>query len=117
MPTAPLTVFIVTGLAVCFLFGRFNLRTFAFVRGIQAIAKRQGDTWDFYGNVERMSAFVLRPEKLREPLDSEEMRVAKERLLDHRKTMWRTLFTGWAIMLLGFICAIAVPLGTALLSR
>jgi Na+-transporting NADH:ubiquinone oxidoreductase subunit NqrB len=114
MPTAPLIVFIVIGLAVCFLFGRFNFRTFSFVRGIQDIARRQGSTWDFYGNVERMSAFVLKPEKLLEPLDSD---AAKQRLLDHRKTMWRTIFTGWAIMLLGFVCAIAVPIGTALLSH
>jgi hypothetical protein len=113
MPNAPLIVIIVTGLAVLFLGGRFNLRTFSFVRGIQDIAKRQDTTWEFYGNVERMSAFVLKPEKLRDPLDSDEMRAAKEILLEHRKTMWRVIFTGWAIMLLGFICAI----GTALLSR
>lgn len=113
MPNAPLIVFIVTGLAVLFIVGRFNLRTLSFVREIQDTAKRQGTTWEFYGNVERMSAFVLKPEKLLEPLDSDEMRAAKEMLLEHRKTMWRGLFTGWAIMLLGFICAI----GAALLSR
>ena len=113
MPNAPLIVIIVTGLAVLFLGGRFNLRTFSFVRGIQDVAKRQGNTWEFYGNVERMAAFVLNPEKLLEPLDSDAMRAAKEILLEHRNAIWMWLFTGWAIMVLGFICAI----GAALLSR
>ena len=117
MLNAPPIVFVVTGLVVFFLVGRFNIKTFLCVRAIQEIATRQGSTWDFWGNPERMSAFVLRPEKLRNSLDSEEMSAAKKRLLDHRKTMWRAIFTGWAIMLLGFICAIAVPIATALLSR
>jgi hypothetical protein len=109
MQKAPLIISMAMWAAAVFFVGRFNLRTFWLVRGIQGVAKREGTRWYFYRDFQRRSAFVWRPEDLLEPLDSEKMRAAKQRLLDHRKTLWRTILTSCAIMLVGFICAIAVP--------
>jgi hypothetical protein len=79
MQIALLIVFTATGATAFFLAGRFNLRTFRLVRGIQGVAKRQGTAWDFYGDFQRMSSFVLRPSNLLDPLDNEEMHAAKGR--------------------------------------
>jgi hypothetical protein len=109
MQNAPQIILIATCVAASLFVGRFNLRTFQLVRGIQGVAKREGTAWYFYRDYQRRSTFVWKPENFLEPSDSEEMHAAKQRLLAHRKTMRRTILTSCGILLIGFICAIAAP--------
>ena len=108
-----LLVFIVTCIAVLFIGFKFNRNTYIHVKHIQSVAQRQGEQWAFWRNHARMVAFVLAPESLRNPSDTAEMAAAKGELLAHRKTLSRTLFLTFGIMLLGFIAAVAVPAAIA----
>jgi hypothetical protein len=108
-----LLVFIATGITVLFIGFRFNRNTYSRVKRIQSVAQRQGEQWSFWRNHARMIAFVLAPESLLSSSDTTEMAAAKGELLVHRRTLRRTLFLTFGIMLLGFIVAVALPVAIA----
>ncbi len=112
-----LIVFLATVIVVFFLVGRFQIQTYLLVKKIQFVAKRQGATWDFWTDHARLSAFVFSPEQLLASSDTEEMASTKRQLLHHRNGMRRALLLMGAIMLLGFVVGIGIPLARAIVGR
>jgi hypothetical protein len=118
--------FVELGVPLLFLLGfcgagavaiRFNLKTKKIVQAIDAAAAREGKNWSFWGNRRRQLRFLFNPSELIEAGDSQELRAAKEVLIFHRYSMWRTFGLGAAFLIGGALCAVAIPIFFALIER
>jgi hypothetical protein len=110
MSHVPLIAFIAAAFIAGALAVRFNVRTYRLVRDIQRVAEHEGTTWTFYGDPQRTVAFLFRPGQLVDSSDSIALRACKESLLTHRRSLGRTLVITWAIMIVGFVLAVGLPL-------
>lgn len=93
----------------------FNLKTNEIVERIQALESKEGRTWPFWTDECRLVAFVLRPETLLDKGDSQQVLVAKQSLIGHRKLGFKRVLQGVTFLLISWLAAIAIPVTFALL--
>lgn len=88
--------------------GLFHLKTVIIVRKIRIAYRDEGISWQFWRNTEALVNFALMPDKMINQSDS--VRVAEEKriLLNHRKSLWRTMYWSWALMGAAFLSVVAI---------
>jgi hypothetical protein len=87
---------------------RFNVRTYRLQNLVREAARKEGKDWSMWGDLHRMTSFLLRPGALIEETDSTAVRLAKEMLLKHRGRMNREILKGIALLIVGALLGIAV---------
>lgn len=93
----------------------FNLRTNQFVREIQRLENKEGRTWPFWSERRRLLAFLFRPDALIDDMDGQQVVVAKQALIAHRRTVVKRFLQAGGILLIGTLSAIAIPVLIGLL--
>lgn len=83
----------------------FNARTILLARKITAMCRIQNMDWSFF-TVESYFNFVFSPEKLLKHEDPSQITEQKKLLIEHRKSMWKTIYLSCAVLFAGFFLII-----------
>ena len=102
----PSLIFLIGMLLAASVVVRFNLKTSLIAKQIKKLAASEGKEWEFWGQPDQLRKFLFRPSAIIEPNDSIAICTAKQSLVAHRQTMWRSLFLGWGIVLVTVVSSV-----------
>lgn len=104
---APFLLLLSGFLAAVYVAVSYNIRIYKLQKRVHDLAKNRGEEWVLWGNLEKMSAFVVRPTELALPKGNDEVLAAGLDLLAHRQLMIKTALKAGAFFVTGFIFFIA----------
>ena len=110
LQSAPFLLLFLGFLAAIYVAISYNVRTYKLQRRIQHLARSQGAEWGMWGDLEKMTAFVVKPDDLVLPAGDSEMLAAHHALLAHRQSMIRTAVKAGSFLVAGFISFVVVKL-------
>jgi len=88
-----------TASAFC-LVAYFNIKTALIVKNIERVYRKEGKNGPFWYNYDAKLKFIFAPNKLIDQKDSDEIRAAKQVLINHGKSIPKQV--GWVILVLAF---------------